>query len=374
MTDRVLSAMLSALQSRGVKHNDSLDNHTAHYIVNALTDSSLSINDKMDVVCNVCPAVLSVSASDREEVLRDLISLSNKCEGSAKGMSDISNTEPQNNSSVSTRFRDCLCRHDVDSDTLDDAILDYIVEVCGDPNMPTEDAAEVICTYIPDLCGSKIALELVDISRDTPVAPSQCSSGHVLSQSKKENNVKNPETVSETVSQEDGMSCDDPVDSNVMELQQIVPHVDKEIISYVYNVKFCRNILETGQFLLENSTDDDIERLRSALTEHEEKLKNDAAEKRRRDREMKNSIFRRYGEQVVHTNKVTKHQARSGVTEVAYKRVAPGNSKIRYRDGKVASTKGEKIIVEKNPKDDYDGGSRGRVKTKGKRGPGFVFG
>ena len=30
------------------------------------------------------------------------------------------------------------------------------------------------------------------------------------------------------------------------------------------------------------------------------------------------------------------------------------------------------VIVEKNPSDDYDGGSRGRVKTKGKRGPGWV--
>jgi hypothetical protein len=32
------------------------------------------------------------------------------------------------------------------------------------------------------------------------------------------------------------------------------------------------------------------------------------------------------------------------------------------------------IIIEKDPKDDYDGGSRGRIKTKGKRGPGFVMG
>jgi hypothetical protein len=62
---------------------------------------------------------------------------------------------------------------------------------------------------------------------------------------------------------------------------------------------------------------------------------------------------------------------------------------VRYRDGRVATRTGEKvsvpcspsslshqwlqIIVEKNPQDDYDGGSRGRVKTKGKRGPGFVM-
>ena len=30
------------------------------------------------------------------------------------------------------------------------------------------------------------------------------------------------------------------------------------------------------------------------------------------------------------------------------------------------------VIIERNPADDYDGGSRGKVKTKGKRGPGWV--
>jgi hypothetical protein len=30
------------------------------------------------------------------------------------------------------------------------------------------------------------------------------------------------------------------------------------------------------------------------------------------------------------------------------------------------------VIVLKDPKADYDGGSRGTIKTKGKRGPGFI--
>lgn len=45
-------------------------------------------------------------------------------------------------------------------------------------------------------------------------------------------------------------------------------------------------------------------------------------------------------------------------------------SKLRYRDGKVVTTKGEKVIVEKVG-EDWDGGSRGKVYTKGKRGKGF---
>jgi hypothetical protein len=47
---------------------------------------------------------------------------------------------------------------------------------------------------------------------------------------------------------------------------------------------------------------------------------------------------------------------------------------IRYRDGVVVTNKGEKVIVEKNPSDEYDGGSRGRIKTKRKGGVGWISG
>ncbi|KAI7841164.1 hypothetical protein COHA_005130 [Chlorella ohadii] len=47
-----------------------------------------------------------------------------------------------------------------------------------------------------------------------------------------------------------------------------------------------------------------------------------------------------------------------------------GESKARYRDGALVSTRGEKFVIEKGP--EWDGGSRGKVYTKGKRGKGFV--
>lgn len=47
------------------------------------------------------------------------------------------------------------------------------------------------------------------------------------------------------------------------------------------------------------------------------------------------------------------------------------DSQVRYRDGKVVSCKGEKYIVEKVG-EEWDGGSRGKVYTKGKRGKGFM--
>ena len=50
-----------------------------------------------------------------------------------------------------------------------------------------------------------------------------------------------------------------------------------------------------------------------------------------------------------------------------------GTVKRRYRDGVVVTNRGEKKIDVK-PKEEYDGGSRGKVKLKGKRGPGWVSG
>jgi len=49
----------------------------------------------------------------------------------------------------------------------------------------------------------------------------------------------------------------------------------------------------------------------------------------------------------------------------------PQESKIRYLDGKVVATNGAKYI-EIQQKEEWDGGSRGRVKTKGKRGTGWA--
>jgi hypothetical protein len=37
------------------------------------------------------------------------------------------------------------------------------------------------------------------------------------------------------------------------------------------------------------------------------------------------------------------------------------------------SYKGEKSVTVHRPADDYDGGSRGKVFTKGKRGPGHIM-
>ena len=49
-----------------------------------------------------------------------------------------------------------------------------------------------------------------------------------------------------------------------------------------------------------------------------------------------------------------------------------GRSKVRYRDSLIVTRTGDRAAQPKVEVDAYDGGSRGRVKTKGKRGKGFV--
>ena len=45
--------------------------------------------------------------------------------------------------------------------------------------------------------------------------------------------------------------------------------------------------------------------------------------------------------------------------------------KVRFRDGVPVTTKGDKYVTQ-TLKEAWDGGSRGKVKTKGKRGVGFA--
>lgn len=47
---------------------------------------------------------------------------------------------------------------------------------------------------------------------------------------------------------------------------------------------------------------------------------------------------------------------------------------MRYRDSNIASHRGEKYVTEKSTTPEYNGGSKGLVQNKGKRGPGWIKG
>ena len=51
-----------------------------------------------------------------------------------------------------------------------------------------------------------------------------------------------------------------------------------------------------------------------------------------------------------------------------------GVVKNRFRDGVIVTKRGEKKVDVTPKSEEYDGGSRGSVQQKGKRGPGWVKG
>ncbi len=83
------------------------------------------------------------------------------------------------------------------------------------------------------------------------------------------------------------------------------------------------------------------------------------------DDALKATIVSKYHLQAVPSHPVANRKLKLPVEEEGKK------PQIRFRDGAVVSTKGEKYVVEKTLPE-WDGGSRGRVKMKGKRGTGWV--
>ncbi|QDZ20882.1 hypothetical protein HOP50_04g34090 [Chloropicon primus] len=80
-------------------------------------------------------------------------------------------------------------------------------------------------------------------------------------------------------------------------------------------------------------------------------------------------IFERYGLRPVSTNSADLSLARRGGKSSKDKDKGP---KVRYHEGQVVTSRGEKYITVKDEKEEWDGGSRGKVITKGKRGKGFT--
>ncbi len=82
--------------------------------------------------------------------------------------------------------------------------------------------------------------------------------------------------------------------------------------------------------------------------------------------------IRRYDLQAEPAGTRAKSKARGqGLPDVKPYAAADGVRKERYLDGRLVSTRGEKFITQTTG-EEWDGGSTGKVITKGKRGRGFV--
>jgi len=135
-------------------------------------------------------------------------------------------------------------------------------------------------------------------------------------------------------------------------LKGLQPALSDDVVIYVL-VNVCRgNMDEAAERLLE-----DPEAAEAMFANRQSALKQQAdAERKARQRVVARFDLRP-----------------DGAAQASSRKHEDKQSGVRYLDGKVVATKGERFIVQ-DTRPEWDGGSRGRVKTKGKRGPGFVSG
>ncbi|KAH9252967.1 hypothetical protein BASA81_009123 [Batrachochytrium salamandrivorans] len=137
---------------------------------------------------------------------------------------------------------------------------------------------------------------------------------------------------------------------------------DDTLMYLCRRVVLSQDIEECARWVLDNGFDS----LKAKKLEHDRiKAKQDMAQAQSEE-SARARVLSRFDEQECDSIKARLKTAKPI-------RATSAESKLRFLDNKVVSTKGEKYIEIKD-KEDWDGGSRGRIKTKGKRGPGYAAG
>lgn len=121
------------------------------------------------------------------------------------------------------------------------------------------------------------------------------------------------------------------------------------------NKTVCREYLE---YIWKRKFDWDEDKAKKWLVENKDFLK-EMENKWKEERYFRMNIINRYN----YDETVPKH--------IKPYESEGTQSKTRYLENTIVSNKGEKYIVQKQG-EEWDGGSRGKVKTKGKRGKGFI--
>ena len=229
---------------------------------------------------------------------------------------------------------------------------------------------DIVCQFFPSTIGNTYVQEqIIKTLKSSKVIAS--SGSHSNSTNNNGHSGKLPSSsVAATEGILDDFTTDSIEDTVIMEsLKNQVPQIiDDDIIRYVYKIVSAYNSKQALKVL----STTDISELASLTSEYKMKRVEEKKEQNRENTRIKALVTKNYSEtqdlpSFDENGKLIKRPA-----IIFMSTVGGGNQKVRYRDGMVVSNRGEKVIVEKNPFDDYDGGSRGRVKTKGKRGPGWV--
>mmetsp|Transcript_14786 Transcript_14786/g.27357 ORF Transcript_14786/g.27357 Transcript_14786/m.27357 type:complete len:262 (-) Transcript_14786:60-845(-) len=128
-------------------------------------------------------------------------------------------------------------------------------------------------------------------------------------------------------------------------------------------------LLETG---IDKYRDKHSHHLKEKEKEELEKENNSKSPTSALDASSKSEILKRYSDESYSLHPSLKPKTRSKIKKPKKTTAEKKSTTPLYRDGKIVSLpKGQKYIIE-NTQEEWDGGSRGKVITKGKRGIGFT--
>jgi hypothetical protein len=160
------------------------------------------------------------------------------------------------------------------------------------------------------------------------------------------------------------MAVDD--DAEVNFLCSMMPHLSKPLVKFVLHQRCTGSSSAAAAQLLDEEL---VAQHTAAHTAWLEKLRKQEQLEKLSEEAVKERVLNKYSDQVV----VPKGQAVNFNAPLRALTAVKSDKgpKVRYRDGHVATTNGAKMIITM-VKPEWDGGSRGKVTTKGKRGKGFA--
>ena len=287
-----------------------------------------------------------------------------------------------NNTNIRDVVRGVVSQHCGDDDVeLDNDIVDYVVELirseayeCGDGLL--ELCGGVLKDLLVDERGVdglvEVVVEIVKKFDEGGGQENECGDAMTVAP------IENDDAVCCSTGEGEGQEEEEQEeDEEVMALLESLLCIQNSgrregRREYLYNEYLIhgRDIDETANALLSKSSED-IESGIDACARRRDVGGSDGL-----DGGLKASIVSKYHLQAVSSGGALKPKKKKQRDEYMASVLCggkedPSKGKVRFRDGAIVSTRGEKYIIEKT-KEEWDGGSRGRVKSKGKRGVGWV--
>lgn len=269
-------------------------------------------------------------------------------------------------SSIEFRLKQLLSSLGVVEESIDETLVSYISEVLAMEADGDHDNSETLGLISTVLSGYFPAISDSDEAVKTFVQ--RCKQGSTdKAPSLDLNDSGAPEVSNTTGALSQGVmpktSYGNNEDGDMSFLTSMLPDVPEHILKFTLE-RLCRGDIESAAArLLEK---DGLREATTLFYARQEEIARSEEAAKLTERAARDRVLSRFADQIVGSDVHVKPPIEGPVQKRKEK-----EQQIRFRDGKVVTTTGQKYIEwETTP--EWDGGSRGRVKTKGKRGKGFV--